>query len=391
MPFTKVWYGNTSGQEGVWAHHANWRPISIRNATYRWLASGSGTSNYYLDLAGGGDPSIPAAPGAVLAAGVALVAGTLGALTAGQFAYGDSDTLGYSTIYVRLTDSTDPDTKVNDYLTFTAVPATGEHISIPIGSANITGVDVSATTYGNVRVEDSTAVQAGSATAYLRLTCAGFYFGGAGTCYIDLAASAIAPDIRNTATANEGLRGLYLKGTAITTLKLVKGAVGFASLPGESGRLDAFHVLPNTGQTASLWLGGAVTNVVGSGKPDGELRDGATVVSRSDVDDVTMYGGDYTQKEGTWEGMTAYAGTVKPEGAGTYVATVLAGAVLTTETSPNTKTLTDLTVRKGSTVKDPASRITFTNAIIFPDGIGVGPAAVTLDFGANRKFTPIAA
>lgn len=390
MPFTKVWKGNESGQEGVWSYHLNWQPINARSSTHAWTQSGSGTNEYYLRTAAGGNPGIPAIPSAVKGNGLAFASGTLGALTASQFAYGDNDSLGYSTLYVRLADGADPDSKADGWVTFTAVPGTGEHVSIPAGSNNITGTDVSSTTLGTFRVEDGGTVQIGSATANLRITCAGFYFAGTGQAYIDLAASAIAPEIRNTAVAAEGSRGLFLKGTAITTLELVKGTVGFAWRPGESGRLDAVHMVPEQGQSAGLWLGDAVTDVAGSGVPAVQLRTGATAVVRSSVGTITMYGGDYTQKDGVWAAANVYGGTIKPEGTGTYPATVLAGGILTTETSANTKTFTDCTVRRKSSLKDPASRITFTNAIIFPDGIGTG-AEITLDFGANRKFNPIAA
>lgn len=90
---------------------------SLREATYRWvlsLADGS-VSEYYLELSGGGDPGLPA-PHSVLQSNVAMASGTLGALAAGQYAYGDNDSLGFSTLYVRLSDSTDPDLKAARYI-----------------------------------------------------------------------------------------------------------------------------------------------------------------------------------------------------------------------------------------------------------------------------------
>ena len=88
---------------------------SRRSATYKWTASGSGTSEYYCELAAGGDPSIPGAI-EVWENSVLIPSGTIGALTAGTWAYGDNDTLGYNTIYIRLTDSADPDSKAADYV-----------------------------------------------------------------------------------------------------------------------------------------------------------------------------------------------------------------------------------------------------------------------------------
>ncbi len=91
---------------------------SIRNATYRWIASGSGTNEYYCELSAGGNPSL-VPPAAVRENGGIMVEGTLGSLAAGEWAYGDNDTLGFSTIYVRLSDGTDPDTKAVDYVDYT--------------------------------------------------------------------------------------------------------------------------------------------------------------------------------------------------------------------------------------------------------------------------------
>ena len=91
----------------------------VLSGTYKWTASGSGTAEYYLELNAGGDPGL-SQPSALYedvgAANTIMVSGTLGSLTASQWGYGDNDSLGYSTVYVRLVDDTDPDTKSNGYL-----------------------------------------------------------------------------------------------------------------------------------------------------------------------------------------------------------------------------------------------------------------------------------
>ncbi len=92
--------------------------FDIRTAAYKWTQHGA-SSEYRLELAAGGNPNRPDPIYVFEDVGGAnkpLTRGTLGALTAGQFAYGDNDALGYSTIYVRLTDSVDPDTKAVGYL-----------------------------------------------------------------------------------------------------------------------------------------------------------------------------------------------------------------------------------------------------------------------------------
>jgi hypothetical protein len=85
---------------------------TLVNSTYKWTASGSGTNEYYVELAAGGDPSL-SQPGSVYLDGNFNLAseGTVGSLAVSEWDYADNDTLGYSTVYVRLADGADPDTK----------------------------------------------------------------------------------------------------------------------------------------------------------------------------------------------------------------------------------------------------------------------------------------
>lgn len=80
----------------------------LSSATYKWTASGNGTNEYYLELAASGDPSITEPPYLLFQDSV-ITEGTAGSLTDHQWDYGDNDSLGYSTIYVR-DDSGNPDT-----------------------------------------------------------------------------------------------------------------------------------------------------------------------------------------------------------------------------------------------------------------------------------------
>ena len=108
--------------DSPWASGARvnlkWNPL-VLSGTWKWAASGSGTSEYYLTTTADGDPAI-AEPAAVWANKVALTAGDLGTLAAGTWGWGDNDTLGFDTLYVRLSDSTDPDTKADYYVQFMA-------------------------------------------------------------------------------------------------------------------------------------------------------------------------------------------------------------------------------------------------------------------------------
>lgn len=89
---------------------------SVRSSSYQWTASGSGTNEYYLEASGGGDPSLGGDPDHVIINNAVATEGTLGSLAAGEWGYGDNDSLGYSTIYVRLSDGADPDNKSDGYI-----------------------------------------------------------------------------------------------------------------------------------------------------------------------------------------------------------------------------------------------------------------------------------
>jgi hypothetical protein len=91
-----------------WTEYLFIRDDLTDSATYQWTASGSGTNEYYLQASGGGDPSISSQPAGVILDDSIITEGTAGSLTDHQWDYGDNDSLGYSTIYVR-DDSGDPD------------------------------------------------------------------------------------------------------------------------------------------------------------------------------------------------------------------------------------------------------------------------------------------
>lgn len=80
----------------------------LRSSSYKWTESNNGTSEYYVELAAGGDPSV-LTPDFITMDNDLLVEGTLGSLANHEYAYGDNDTLGYDTVYVCDT-SGDPDT-----------------------------------------------------------------------------------------------------------------------------------------------------------------------------------------------------------------------------------------------------------------------------------------
>ncbi len=87
----------------------------VESGTYKWSASGSGTNEYYMELDAGGDPGIMETF-SVIEDSTAMTEGTAGSLSAGEWVWDDNDSLGYETVYVRLTDNADPDAKPDGFL-----------------------------------------------------------------------------------------------------------------------------------------------------------------------------------------------------------------------------------------------------------------------------------
>jgi hypothetical protein len=87
----------------------------VKAGTYAWTLSGSGTGEYYFRTAAAADTGLEP-PTNIYQNNVVMVGGTIGSLAVSQWAWGDNDTLGYNTNYVRLSDSADPDSKADGYL-----------------------------------------------------------------------------------------------------------------------------------------------------------------------------------------------------------------------------------------------------------------------------------
>jgi hypothetical protein len=98
---------------------------SIRNASYSWTLSGSGTNEYYLRTAANGNPNLPVVGDSeFFISGAVATKGTPGSLAAGRWGYGDVSGLGYNTFYVRLASGVDPDTLALDAIQIVSVTTT---------------------------------------------------------------------------------------------------------------------------------------------------------------------------------------------------------------------------------------------------------------------------
>jgi len=87
----------------------------VESGTFQWTLSGGGSDEYYLEAAGGGEyPRVR--PTHLYEDGSEIPEATPGSLIASTWGWGDNDSLGFSTIYCRISDSSDPDSKPDGYL-----------------------------------------------------------------------------------------------------------------------------------------------------------------------------------------------------------------------------------------------------------------------------------
>lgn len=289
MAWSKRWQSTSSGDYSLFS---NWAAISVRNASYSWTPSGSGTNEYYLRTSGGANPGIGGQPGGVYINGTLATEGTVGSLTAGQWDYGDNDTLGYSTIYVRLSGGGDPDAQALDHVQFRSIPVASDDVRIPAGTASISsGLNQSGVAIADFVVEEGYEGDIGTSTEYLRIDPDRFEFSAtSGTAYIDVgSASNLDCQIYSTGTPDTGERGLYLLGSSIDVLNVVRGYVGVAVRHGETSTVATARVIDND---ASLWIGeGCALTTYQQQSGNGRLRTGGTVTT------VLIYDGDLITEE----------------------------------------------------------------------------------------------
>jgi hypothetical protein len=335
MAFTKIWLGTT----GDASLDTNWEAISVRTAAWSWTASGSGTNEYYLRTAANGNPGFAAAPTTVKIGGTAATSGSIGSLAAGRWGYGDNDSLGYSTLYVRLSDGADPDSKAADHVTFHQVPKASEPVYIAAGSGDMTSnLDLSGTAIGAFERDEGHEGIIGSSTNYLRLNCTGFTHGGSGQAFIDLVGSSISPRIVSTGGAQNGNRGLHLRGTALSVVDVQSGSVGIAALAGEVSTATTVRVMSTT---ASVELGSGVTltNLHQYGG-EVELKCAATTIIK--------YGGTLaTLGSGTITTVDNYAGDMVANSTGTVTTINLRGGFLDEMQSGAARTFSTVNVYGG--------------------------------------------
>jgi hypothetical protein len=277
----------------------NWAPINLTRPIYKWTQSAAQANEYRLELLAGGNPGI-SQPGSIYLNGSLATEAAVGSLAVGQWDYADNDTLGYSTVYVRVTGTVDPDTLDIGYVQMYQVPVATDHVRIAAGSGNITGVDQSSVAVGDFIVEDGYTGTIGSVAMPLIIDPDRFEWSGTGRSYIDLYTANIAPDVIKTGAGGAGLMGLYLTGTNLTTLTVYAGTVGLGWLHGMTSTAVTVRAL---GTSAAVYVGKNVTLTTGYSSKGGKLYINCAATT------INAVGGTLkTEEQGAVTSINVYAG-----------------------------------------------------------------------------------
>lgn len=307
MPFTKT-KNSTSGD---YSSSLVWHLISLRTPAYAWTASGSGTSEYYVRTAANGNPGFVATPpttNGVYVNGTSATKGTLGSLGAGEWGYGDNDTLGYNTVYYR-SAGVDPDTLAADYVQFRQIPQATENVRFPQDAGNITaGLDQSAVAIEDFIIEEGCSATLGTVTGYLRIGPNKLEDHGSGQVFIDIAGANITCIINNTASVGDGEFGHNLRGTTAAMLDYRNGRFGFCAQSGEIGGYSALVMHPDA--KGVVKIGKGVTTTTST------IIHGGTVYAHATLTTTLNYGGELWLQEAAgfttltmWGGETHYGGS----------------------------------------------------------------------------------
>lgn len=241
------------------------------------------------------------------------------------------------------------------------VPAAGDNLRFPAGagsiSSNLTALNTATISgaLGAVIFEEGYTGTVGTAAQSFQFTCSRFEFAGSGLAYIDLQASAIEARVNQTAAADEGTRGLYLIGSALTGLVVKSGSVGLAA---RFGTTSTCATVRGNGADASIWCGaGATVTTFQSYAGDHRVRCAATT--------VTVYGGQVASEEiGAITTVNVNGGTFVGNSVGTITTLNARGGTSDFLQSAAARTVTTLNLYRGASVRVNDEALTITNLIV---------------------------
>ena len=258
---------------------------------------------------------------------------------------------------MRLTDSTDPDTKVNDYVTYTLAPVANDNLFFQFGTTlNLDGSNQGSTEFDDIEVLTTCTGNAGSADDYLQLdqgTSNRVVFAGGGTWYLDMgtAGSALVR-VDRTRSASNGAAGLYFKNNtnAITLFEVNDGVVRLvnANITTLVVRSGATVFIDSASTVATIKNDGGTITDYGSGVTTWDQISGTGTKFGSDAYAANVYGGTLNNDGTGTATAVVYGGTFdsKRDNQSKSVTLTMNGG--TAKIGPNV-TLTD-TINTGVTI-----------------------------------------
>lgn len=253
-------------------------------------------------------------------------------------------------------------------------PIAADHVRLPAGAKAITaGLNQSAIAIGDFIVEAGFTDQAigvaqtpSTLASYLQIDPDKFEFAGSGTkgAYIDLGAAAIQAQILDSPIAQAaGLFGLYLKGSALTVLNLVRGSVALAGLFTETSSVTTARVL---GTNSRLFLGSGVTITTL------EVFGGEVIVNCA-VTNLIVWGGKVTSwGAGAITTADLYGGDSIFNSTGTITTLNSRGGNADFQQSGAARTVTFVNAYPGGQILVNKNAVTFTNGITAQENLAVG-------------------
>ena len=239
-----------------WVEYQFTRERLTNTNNYKWTAS-STDNEYYVELAGGGDPSLTE-PAYLLMDDMQISKGTVGSLSDHTWGYGDNDGLGYNTIYIR-DDSGNPndtDVEITTILEPTAFGAWSNKFFIAMDDGHIYYLDSSEAEDNNERIRYilGTAfitVPFGAVCVQRYSVSASSYLGGQMDVELYIDGTLVNPEVSDTITLSikdditVDELGSVTVDEALFTLDPADRLIGYCNARAKSFRVVLRDIIPN--------------------------------------------------------------------------------------------------------------------------------------------------
>lgn len=245
-----------------------------------------------------------------------------------------------------------------------AVPVGGDNVTLTGNSDILYGLQTGLT-LGAFSALGTFSGKAGGPGLYLKFIATSFYWAGSGVAYIDLSTSAISPRIVTTNSQSAPNYGLYLLGSALTTVIQEAGSVGFAAVDGRTATAATYQLQGTQGRCR---IGGGVTLTNFN-------MDGGTAELACAAAAVTAEGGTLTTVgTGAITTLNNNGATCYPNSAGTITNLNCNGGTTDMTQTQVARTVTTPKVGRGATLKYDPANVTMTTP---PAPVtGTGPVTV---------------